>query len=157
MCRIGLGLYGLWPSNETKAIAKKVTLKRGLSWKTKVVDIKELPKNHGIGYDVSFITDKPTKVAVVPVGYYDGIPRSATNKAWMLIQGQKVPLRGKVMMNMCVLDVTALHVKIGDEVVIIGTQGKTSVTAEEWAEWSKTINYEIVTKINPLLPRKLVK
>lgn len=157
VCRIGLGLYGLWPSNETKAIAKKVTLKRGLSWKTKVVDIKELPKNHGIGYDVSFITDKPTKVAVVPVGYYDGIPRSATNKAWMLIQGQKVPLRGKVMMNMCVLDVTALHVKIGDEVVIIGTQGKTSVTAEEWAEWSKTINYEIVTKINPLLPRKLVK
>jgi alanine racemase len=75
----------------------------------------------------------------------------------MLVQGQKIPLRGKVMMNMCVLDVTALQVKIGDEVVIIGTQEKSSVTAEEWAEWSGTINYEIVTKINPLLPRKLVK
>jgi alanine racemase len=157
MCRIGLGLYGLWPSDETQAIAKETALKPVLSWKTKIVDIKELPKNHGIGYDVSFITHKPTKVAVVPVGYYDGIPRSATNKAWMLVQGQKIPLRGKVMMNMCVLDVTALQVKIGDEVVIIGTQEKSSVTAEEWAEWSGTINYEIVTKINPLLPRKLVK
>ncbi|MFZ2151855.1 MAG: alanine racemase [Minisyncoccia bacterium] len=156
MCRIGLGLYGLWPSDETKNLAKKI-LKPALSWKTKVADIKELPKNHGIGYDVSFITDKPTKVAVVPVGYYDGIPRAATNKAWMLVQGKKVPLRGKVMMNMCVLEVSNLDVKIGDEVVVIGTQGKSRVTTEEWAEWSGTINYEIVTKINPLLPRKLVK
>ena len=157
MCRIGLGLYGLWPSDETKAIAKKMTLKPTLSWKTKVIDIKELPKNHGVGYDVSFITNKPTKVAVVPVGYYDGISRSATNIAWMLVQGQKVPLRGKVMMNMCVLDVTDLQVKIGDEVVVIGVQGKSSITAEDWAEWSNTINYEIVTKINPTLSRKLVK
>lgn len=157
MCRIGLGLYGLWPSDETESTAKKVVLKPVLSWKTRVIDIKELPKNHGVGYDVSFITNKPTKVAVVPVGYYDGVPRAATNKAWMLVQGTKVPLRGKVMMNMCVLEVSNLDVKIGDEVVIVGTQGKSTVTAEEWAEWSGTINYEIVTKINPLLPRKLVK
>lgn len=157
MCRLGLGLYGLWPSDETKKLAKKITLKPTLSWKTKVVDIKELPKNHGIGYDVSFITEKSTKVAVVPVGYYDGIPRNATNKAWMLVQGQKVPLRGKVMMNMCVLEIINLNVKIGDEVVVIGNQDKSTVTAEEWAKWSETINYEIVTKINPLLPRKLVK
>lgn len=157
MCRIGLGLYGLWPSNETESLAQKITLKPVLSWRTKVIDIKELPKNHGIGYDVSFITEKPTKVAVIPVGYYDGIPRSATNKAWMLVQGSKIPLRGKVMMNMCVLEVTNLELEIGDEVAIIGSQGKSIVTAEEWAEWSGTINYEIVTKINPLLQRKLVK
>jgi len=157
MCRIGLGLYGLWPSHETKKLAENMILKPALTWKTRIVDIKELPKNHGIGYDAAFITSQPTKVAVVPVGYYDGIPRSATNKAWMLVQGTKVPLRGKVMMNMCVLDVTDLNVKIGDKVVVIGTQGKSVVTAEDWAEWSETINYEIVTKINPLLPRKLVK
>lgn len=157
MCRVGLGLYGLWPSEETKELIKKMRLKPVLSWKTKIVDIKDLPKNHGVGYDASFITTQPTKVAVVPVGYYDGIPRSATNKAWMLVQGQKVPLRGKVMMNMCVLDVTDLNVKIGDEVIIIGTQGKSIVTTEDWAKWSNTINYEIVTKINPLLPRNLVK
>lgn len=157
MCRIGLGLYGLWPSDETKTIAKKTTLKPALSWKTKIIDIKELPKNHGVGYDVSFITTKPTKVAVVPVGYYDGIPRSATNKGWMLIQGKKAFLRGKVMMNMCVLDVTGLNVRLGDEVVIIGKQGKSKLTAEDWAEWSQTINYEIVTRINPLLLRKVEK
>lgn len=157
MCRIGLGLYGLWPSDETKILLEKVSLKPALTWKTKVIDLKELPKNHGVGYDVSFITEKTTKVAVVPVGYYDGIPRSASNKGRMLVQGVKVPLRGKVMMNMCVLEVTDLNVKIGDEVVIIGSQGTNTISAEDWAEWSQTINYEIVTKINPLLPRKLVK
>lgn len=157
MCRIGLGLYGLWPSDETKVLAKKTQLEPVLSWKTKIIDIKVLPENHGVGYDMSFITDKQTKVAVVPVGYYDGISRSATNKGWMLVQGTKVPLRGKVMMNMCVLDITDLNAKIGDEVVIIGRQGKQTIKAEDWAKWSQTINYEIVTKINPILPRKLVK
>lgn len=157
MCRIGLGLYGLWPSEETKLTAKKITLKPVLSWKTKTVDIKVLPKNHGIGYDASFITNRDTKIAVVPVGYYDGIPRSASNKGWMLVKGKRVPLRGKVMMNMCVLDITNLDVKVGDEVVIIGTQGKEVVTAEDWTHWSGTLNYEIVTKINTLLPRKLVE
>ncbi len=157
MCRIGLGLYGLWPNDETQSIAKKTVLKPVLSWKTKIVDIKKLPKNHGIGYDVSFITNKPTKIAVVPIGYYDGIPRSATNKGWMLVQGQKIPLRGKVMMNMCVLDVTDLQVKIGDEVFIIGYQKNNSITVEDWATWSNTINYEITTRINPFLKRILVK
>ena len=157
MCRIGLGLYGLWPSDETKLTAKKITLKPVLSWKTKIVDIKVLPKNHGIGYDASFITNRETKIAVVPVGYYDGIPRSASNKGWMLVKGKHVPLRGKVMMNMCVLDITDLDVKVGDEVVIIGTQGKEVVTAEDWTHWSGTVNYEIVTKINPFLTRSLAK
>lgn len=157
MCRIGLGLYGLWPSEETKLTAKKLTLKPALSWKTKVIDVNILPKNHGIGYDASFITEKETKVAVVPVGYYEGIPRGASNKGWMLVKGNHVPVRGKVMMNMCVLDVTNLDVKVGDEVVLIGAQGKETVTAEDWANWSETINYEIVTKINPSLNRKLVK
>jgi alanine racemase len=157
MCRIGLGLYGLWPSEEAKLTAKKLTLKPVLSWKTKVIDVKVLPKNHGIGYDASFITDKETKVAVVSVGYYDGVPRSASNKGWMLVKGKRVPVRGKVMMNMCVLDVTNLDVKVGDEVVVIGAQGKEKVTAEDWANWSGTINYEIVTKMNPSLPRSLAK
>lgn len=157
MCRLGLGLYGLWPSDETKTLSKKITLKPVLSWKTKIIDIKELPQNHGIGYDVSFVTKKPTKVAIVPVGYYDGLSRIATNRAYMLVQGVKVALRGKVMMNMCVLEVVDQNVKIGQEITIIGTENQKSITADDWASWSDTINYEITTKINPSLPRILVK
>lgn len=157
MCRVGLGLYGLWPSDETKHITNKIKLIPALTWKTKIVDINELPKLHGIGYDATFITTKPTKVAVVPVGYYDGIVRSASNRAYMLVRGQKVPLRGRVMMNMCVLDITDVNAHVGDEVVIIGHQLKNTISADEWAEWGNTINYEITTKINPLLPRILVK
>ncbi len=157
MCRIGIGLYGLWPSEETKKLSKRTVLKPVLSWKTRVIDVKEIPKGHGIGYDMGYITKTKTTIAIIPVGYYDGIGRGASNRAFALVRRKRVPIRGRIMMNMCVLDVTGLTVNIGDEVVLIGKQGNNSITVEDWGKWADTINYEITTKINPLLPRVLAK
>lgn len=148
MCRFGLGLYGLWPSDETKNIHPTLMLRSVLSWSTSIVEIKELSAQHGIGYDSTYVTNKVTKIAVIPVGYYDGLPRTLSNNCDMLVRGKHVPLRGRVMMNMCVLDVTHIsNVALGDEVVIVGKQGKEEITVDELAVKAGTINYELVTRL----------
>jgi len=148
MCRFGIGLYGLWPSEETRRLFPTLMLRPVLSWKTYIVETKEISAHHGIGYDATFITQSLTRTAVIPVGYADGIPRSISNIGFALVAGIKVPIRGRVMMNMCVLDVTHVsNVKIGDEVVLIGSQGESTITVEDVATLAKTINYEIVTRI----------
>lgn len=149
MCRFGLGLYGLWPSDETKNLHPTLILRSVLSWTTRIVEIKELGIGHGIGYDSTYVTNEITKIAVIPVGYYDGLPRTLSNNCDMLVRGKYVPLRGRVMMNMCVLDVTNVRgVKLGDEVVIIGKQAKEEITVDELALRAGTINYELVTRLH---------
>ncbi len=153
--RLGIGVYGMWPSEHIKYQYKnKLELKPVLSWKTKIAQIKTLPAGNTIGYGLTFMTYAPTKIAVIPQGYADGIDRGLSNKAEVLINETRCKILGRIAMNMFVVDINNLkNVKIEDEVVIIGNQGKEQITAEEMAEKIDTINYEITTRLSALLPR----
>lgn len=161
--RVGIGLYGLWPSRETLLSSMingnpPVELKPVLTWKTKIAQIKEVKKGSFIGYGCTYKTNRDSKIAVLPVGYNEGYDRRLSNIAHVLIKGQRAPVRGRVAMNMIMVDVTDIKgVKLEDEVILIGSQGKERITAEYLASLCGTINYEIVTRINPLIPRKILK
>jgi len=153
--RLGVGLYGMWPSEHLKYLNKnKIILKPILRWVTHIAQVKIISENHPIGYGLTYITKKKTKIAVVPQGYADGYPRSLSNKGEVLIKGKKAKILGRVSMNMFVVDVSHIKdVSIEDEVVILGNQGRAEITAEELAEKTDTINYEVTSRISPLLPR----
>jgi alanine racemase len=153
--RLGIGLYGLWPSEHLEYLnKKKINLKPVLRWITHVAQVKILPANHPIGYGLTFITKKSTKIAIIPQGYEDGIPRALSNIGNVLIRGKKTKILGRVAMNMIVVDFSNFNNVIPeDEVIIIGKQAKTQITAEQVAIEAKTINYEVITRISPLLPR----
>lgn len=159
MVRVGIGIYGLWPSKETYLSCiqnqrEPVSLKPVLSWKTKIVQIKEVPEGVFIGYGCTYKTTRPTRLAVLPVGYYDGYDRHLSNSSYVLVKGKRAPLRGRVAMNFITVEITDIPgVKLEDEVVLLGRQGKETLTAEYLASLCGTINYEIVTRINPLIPR----
>ncbi|MFA6177468.1 MAG: alanine racemase [Candidatus Paceibacterota bacterium] len=156
--RLGIGMYGMWPSEHLKHLYKnKIKLKPVLSWKTKVAQIKILHKGRTIGYGLTYKTKKETKIAIIPQGYADGFDRGFSNNGFVLIGGTRCRILGRVSMNMFVVDVSHLSkIKIEDEVVILGKQGKEEITAEEMAERINTINYEITTRISALLPRVII-
>jgi alanine racemase len=161
LVRLGIGLYGLWPSRETMLSAGSLypwlKLQPVLSWKTRVAQVKEVPSGSYVSYGCTYRTTRRSRLAVLPVGYYDGYDRKLSNTAHVLIRGRRAPIRGRVCMNLCVADVTDIPgVKIEDEVVLLGSQGKERLSAEQLASWIGTINYEVVTRINPLLPRVVV-
>jgi alanine racemase len=153
--RLGIGVYGMWPSEHIKYLYKnKMELKPVLVWKTKIAQVKTLPAGNTIGYGLTFMVYEDTKIAVIPQGYADGFDRGFSNKGEVLIKETRCKILGRVAMNMCVVDVTHLpNVKIEDEVVILGAQGKEQISAEEMAKKIDTINYEITTRISSLLPK----
>ncbi len=158
--RIGIGTYGLWPSDKTQKAAKRagidIELEPAMTWKTVVAQIKEVKKGSLVGYGCTYEMPHHGKIAVLPVGYYDGFVRQLSNKGNVLIRGCKCPVIGRVCMNMIMVDVTkATDVRLEDEVVLLGKQGKNQVTAEEIGELSHTINYEVTTRINERIPRVL--
>ncbi len=159
MLRSGIGLYGLWPSRETILSAKSSgrcipELKPVLSWKTRVVQMKHLPEGSYVGYGCSYRTSRKTRIGVLPVGYADGYDRKLGNTAHVLIHGKRAPVVGRVCMNLVMIDLTDIpEVKLEDEVVLLGHSGDETITAEMMADWAETINYEVVTRISPFLPR----
>ena len=149
--RPGIMLYGLPPS---KNLNNKVELKPVLNWKAKIVYLKKVPPDSGISYGATYITDKTTEVATIPLGYADGYSRLLSNKAEVLIGGERAPVIGRVCMDQFMVDVTDIHdVKEGDEVILIGDQGKASITATELAELMGTINYEVLCGISKRITR----
>lgn len=156
--RIGGGIYGLWSSKEANLLyQKQVKLIHPLSWKAVIVELKTLPKGSHISYGCSFTLQRDSKIAILPVGYFDGIPRISSNKGSVLINGTKAPQLGRVTMNMIVIDVTDVKkIKVGDVATIIGSDKKEVVSAEDWGDWSGSFNYEITTRINSNLLRKVV-
>ena len=156
--RLGIGVYGLWPSEHIKFLYKnKMELKPVLSWKTKIAQIKTLPAGSTIGYGLTHMTYNETKIAVIPQGYADGVDRNLSNKGEVLISGTRCKVLGRISMNMFAVDVTHLsNIKIEDEVVLLGDQNKEKITAEEIAKKLNTINYEIVTRVSALLPRIVI-
>jgi alanine racemase len=158
MVRLGIALYGFWPAPAVqRASAGKLTLRPVMAWKTRVATVKEVGCGCHIGYNGSYVTTRASRIAVLPLGYYDGYSRSLSNLGQVLVHGQRVPVCGRVSMNLMSIDVTDVPaVKPGDEVVLIGRQGASAIAAEEMATWLGTIHYEVTTRINPLIPRIVV-
>ncbi len=156
--RIGIGLYGSWPSEYLeKKWNKKIILKPALRFITHIAQIKILPKGHSVGYGLTYVAKKETKVAVIPIGYADGYDRGLSNNGEVLIKGTRCKVLGRVAMNMFVVDISHLKdVQAEDEVVLMGHQEKGKITAEEIAKKIDTINYEVITRLNPFLPRIVV-
>lgn len=153
--RIGIGLYGLWPSPEFKKYFKNFKIKPVLSWKTRITQIKRIKKGSMVGYGITEKVKRDSKIAILPVGYFSGLPRHYSSIGSVLIKGKRCRILGRISMDLTTVDITELRdrVKIWDDVVIIGRQGRNEITAEEIADKCGTISYEIVSRINPLLPR----
>lgn len=162
MVRVGIGAYGMWPSTETFVAAalthrERVSLRPALTWKTRVAEVKDVPAGEFIGYGRTYRTTHPTRIAVLPVGYYDGYDRGVSNVAYVLVRGRRAQVRGRVCMNLIMVDVTDVPgVSPGDEVVLLGADGEEAITAERFAQWANTINYEVTTRIAESVPRVLV-
>jgi alanine racemase len=162
MVRPGISCYGMWPSLETyntyiQEIKNGFKLSPALTWKTKIAQIKNIPIGEAVGYGCTYITKRETTLAVIPVGYYDGYDRSIKN-GLVLINDHIAPLLGRVCMNIIMADITDIPaVKTENEVVLMGSSKSTSVTAEDFANWAGTINYEVTTRINERIPRIIIK
>jgi alanine racemase len=144
MVRVGLALYGLYPEPQ---------LVPALSWKAKLSEIKEVPPGWGIGYGQTYTTKAKTRIGVLPVGYADGYTRRLKGKAKVLIGGRPYPVVGNICMDQLMVDLGSDPVGVDDEVVLIGTQGNNRISAQDLANWSDTISYEIVCAIGPRIPR----
>jgi alanine racemase len=162
LARVGIGLYGLWPSKETYLSCilekkKPLSLEPVLSWKARIAQVKKIPAGAFVGYGCTFRTTRPTVLAVVPVGYFDGYDRGLSNAAHVLVKGRRAPVRGRVAMDFFMADVTDIPgVKLEDEVTLLGADGRERISAEDLAALAGTISYEILSRINPLVPRVVV-
>jgi alanine racemase len=148
MVRPGLIVYGLCPKEKLKTNLKPV-----LSLKTKVLFVKRLPKGYGVSYGHDYITRKDTTVVTLPIGYGDGYPRNLSNCAPVLIGGKRFKISGRICMDQIMVDVGNSRVKLGDEAVLIGSQGKNKISAEELSSLAGTIPYEIVCGLGSRVPR----
>jgi alanine racemase len=163
MVRPGISMYGHWPSKETLLSHQQLGGKNShflpvLSWKTRITQLKNVKADQYIGYGCTYRTTKATKLAILPVGYYDGYGRALSNTSYVLIRGRRAPVRGRICMNLMMVDVTDIKgVKIFDEVTLLGQSKGDAVTAEQLAGWSGTINYEVLARISPKIPRLIVK
>ena len=129
MVRLGIALYGFWPGPAVEhACRERLTLCPVMTWKTRVAAVKSVPHGGSVGYSGSYVTTRPSRLAVLPLGYYDGYSRSLSNLGQVLIHGQQ----------------------------LLGQQGTLAITAEEMATWLGTIHYEVTTRINPLIPRLVI-
>lgn len=152
MIRLGISLYGYYPSKDVDH--RQVKLKPALTFKTKIVHLKQLPAGRGISYGKTYMTRGDEWIATIPVGYADGFSRQLSNRGHALVNGIKVPVIGRVCMDQVMLDVTqAMPVKITDEVVLYGKQGNNQITVDEVANQLQTINYEITSVLSHRIPR----
>ncbi|MGM0582007.1 MAG: alanine racemase [Bacteroidota bacterium] len=171
MVRIGILLYGFWPSQETfiayqrsngygqEGVNRRVKhpLKRVISWRSKIMSVKEVPVGEFIGYGTSYQAPKRMKVATVPVGYAYGFARSLSNQGRVIVNGKRVAVISTVNMNLMIINVTECkNVGKGDEVIMIGSNGKVTVTVSSFGELSNQLNYELLSRLPMDIPRRVV-
>ncbi len=162
LVRLGVAMYGLWPSENVRLLAQQkkrhLNLKPVLQWKTIIAQLKRVKKGSPIGYGLTERVSRDSILAVLPVGYWDGYDRGLSSCGTVLIRERLCKVLGRVFMNMCVVDVTDIpqQLRVEDAVTLLGTQKTVGVSAESIASKIGTINYEVVTRINPLLPRFVV-
>ena len=156
MVRFGISLYGLWPSEEIKESAADINLKPVLKWNSILSEVKKVKKGEPVGYDCSENLSRDSIIGIVPVGYWHGYPRHASKKSFVLINGERAKVLGKVSMDMIIVDLTKVkNPEQNDTVTLIGKDKKEEIAAEELAGHCNTINYEIVTRINSEIERVL--
>jgi len=152
MIRLGISLYGQYPSAYTKG--KGVQLKPAFSLKAKVSHVKQVPAGAFISYGATYQVKEPSYIATVPIGYADGFSRSLSNRGSALIRGKRVPIIGRICMDQLMVDVSSVpDCRLGDEVVLIGKQGVEEITVDEVADLLHTINYEVTCMISKRVPR----
>jgi alanine racemase len=167
MVRVGIAAYGLFPSRETyvKVLQTSADRRDGfipnlqpvLSWRARVVQVKDVPMGGYISYGRTFRATYPMRIAVLPLGYHEGFDRRLSNLGYVLINGMRSPIRGRVCMNMTMVDVTHIpNVQVGSIATLLGRDGDEQITAEQLAAWMGTINYEVIARIHPSQPRLIV-
>lgn len=164
LTRVGISMYGHWPSRETRLSWQTVHPRGGLqlepilSWKTIVGQLQEVDAGETVGYGRTWTALRATRLAVLPIGYSDGYPRALGNCARVLVGGRLAPVVGRVCMNIILVDVTDIpQTRVGDEVVLLGRDGDSEVSAEELASLSGTINYELLSRLGCHIPRRVVE
>jgi len=160
MVRPGLVLYGynlpyaVRGDFDEQQIPKPLPVTPILSWKTRVISLRDFPAGQAIGYNGTFVTKTPSRIAVIAAGYGDGFRRGMSNKGRVIVRNRYAPMVGNISMDLSTIDVTAIPgVAVGDEVLLIGASGQCSVTAEDQAQWADTIPYEITCGLSPRVPR----
>lgn len=152
LVRVGLAMYGINPTSSELP----VTLSPVMSLKTKILTLREVPRDWAIGYDRTFITSRETRIGILPIGYGDGIPFQLSNNGYVLVRGKKAPIIGRICMDYTTIDLTDIpEANIEDEVVIIGKQGEEAISVTEIAEWCKVIPYTIVTNLKGRIKREI--
>jgi len=163
MVRPGISVYGHWSSKETYLSYR---LSGGdnnlfnpvLSWKCRITQIKDIDADSFVGYGCTYRTTTPSRLAVLPVGYSDGYDRGLSNISYVLIKGKRAPIRGRVCMNLMMVDITDIKgVKLHDEATLIGSDGSEKIKAENIAGWAGTISYEILSRVSSIMPRIVIK
>lgn len=151
LVRTGIGIYGLYPSAE---VSRTAPLEPAMSWVTEIAYLKEVPAGTPLSYGSTFVTDRPSRIATLPVGYGDGYPRRLSNRGRVLVRGVACPVVGRVCMDMTLADVSAVPgARPGDPVVLMGSQGTESVSADEIARLTGTISYEVTCNVGRRVPR----
>jgi alanine racemase len=154
LVRIGIAAYGIDPAPGIAALAG-VALRPVMRLRAQLVNVKRIPAGIGVSYGWTWIAPEPTTVGLVPLGYGDGIPRHAGNRAWVGWSGTRVPVRGRICMDQFVVELGAEHLaQPGEEVILFGPGDHGEPTATDWAGWCDTIGYEIVTRIGARVPRR---
>lgn len=163
LVRIGILQYGLWPSPEVlvtylNSNKKKIDpLQRVISWKSEIMNVKQVKSGEFIGYGTSYMAKHNMKIATIPIGYSHGYSRSLSNQGRVLVNGQRCGIIGTINMNMLSIDVSEVeHIKKGDAVVVIGNQGNLAITVSSFGELNNLLNYEFLSRISKSIPRKIV-
>ena len=162
LVRPGIASYGYWPSRETLVSARAsgadaVSLSPALTWKSVLTEVKPVTAGNFIGYGCTEKVEVDTRLAIVPVGYADGYRRAMGGRAHVLVGGRRCPVRGRICMNLIMVDVGHLPgAGVGDEVVLLGRQGDERIDAELLAEWSQTLHYEVLAGLSANIERRAV-
>ncbi|HCR17378.1 MAG TPA: alanine racemase [Candidatus Latescibacteria bacterium] len=166
LVRVGISAYGLWPAAGVRQESAhrfesdgtwEPGLKPVLGWKARIAQVKEVAARRTLGYGRTHQADGAIKLAVIPIGYFEGYDRRLSNKAHVLVNGQRAPVRGRVCMNMITVEVTDIPcVEAGTVATLLGRDGDEEVSADQIASWIGTINYEVTTRIHPGQPRVVI-
>jgi len=155
MVRCGTVIYGLYPSKE---VDHSIPLQPALALKSRVARLRTLPPGWGVSYGRTFIPDKPTRAALVPIGFGDGLRRALSNIGHVLIRGKRAPILGRICMDQCIVDVGNISdVERDDEIVLLGRQGDEEISADDIAEVLSSIHYEVLTAISNRVPRVYIQ
>jgi alanine racemase len=150
LVRPGIMLYGVYPSREC---TRTVSIQPALTWKSHVAYFKVVQPGQPVSYGSTWRSDHPVRIVTVPVGYGDGYFRALSNKGQVLIRGQRHPIAGRVCMDQIMVNLEWGTAYYRDEVILIGKQGATEISADDLADWAGTISYEVLTNINSRVPR----